>query len=101
MSEMSYLVTSKLTKKYTRRGKEFFAVDNVDFSIDHGEFVMIVGESGSGKTTFLNLITGISNPSSGSVLLEDEPVSEFDDDKLSRVRRDKIKYIPQGESRTL
>ena len=95
---MSYLVTSKLTKKYTRRGKEFFAVDNVDFSIDHGEFVMIVGESGSGKTTFLNLITGISNPSSGSVLLEDEPVSEFDDDKLSRVRRDKIKYIPQGDS---
>lgn len=95
---MSYLVTSKLSKKYTRRGKEFFAVDNVDFSIDHGEFVMIVGESGSGKTTFLNLITGISNPSSGSVLLEDEPVSEFDDDKLSRVRRDKIKFIPQGDS---
>ena len=95
---MPYLVTKELSKKYKRRNKEFFAVDKVDFSIDRGEFVMIEGESGSGKTTFLNLIGGLSDPSSGQVLIEDEPLSGFDDAKISKLRSEDIKYIPQGDS---
>lgn len=95
---MPYLVTKELSKKYKRRNKEFFAVDKVDFSIDRGEYVMIEGESGSGKTTFLNLIGGLSDPSSGQVLIEDEPLSGFDDAKISKLRSEDIKYIPQGDS---
>ena len=95
---MPYLVTKELSKKYKRRNKEFFAVDKVDFSIDRGEFVMIEGESGSGKTTFLNLIGGLSDPSSGQVLIDDEPLSGIDDAKISKLRSEDIKYIPQGDS---
>ena len=98
---MPYLVTKELSKKYKRRNKEFFAVDNVDFSIERGEFVMIEGESGSGKTTFLNLIGGLSDPSSGQVLIEDEPLSGFDDAKISKLRSEDIKYIPQGTASCL
>ena len=95
---MPYLVTKSLTKSYRRRNKEFAAVDNVDFFVERGEFVMIEGESGSGKTTFLNLIGGLSVPSSGQVLIEDEPLSGFDDARISKLRSEDIKYIPQGDS---
>ena len=59
---MAFLEAQKLVKEYKRRGKSFRAVDDIDFSINPGEFVMIEGESGSGKTTFLNLITGLTDP---------------------------------------
>ena len=59
---MPFLTAEKLVKEYKRRGKSFRAVDDIDFQIGSGEFVMIEGESGSGKTTLLNLLTGLTDP---------------------------------------
>ncbi len=95
---MSFLSTEKLVKEYLRRGKSFNAVDDIDFNIGRGEFVMIVGESGSGKTTFLNLLTGLTGPTSGSILVEGKELKSFSDKEISNLRNEKIKYIPQGES---
>ena len=95
---MSLLSADKLVKEYRRRGKPFYAVNDVDFSIESGEFVMIEGESGSGKTTFLNLITGLTSPTSGSVRIEGKELEVFSDNEISKLRNEKIKYIPQGES---
>ena len=95
---MSFLSTEKLVKEYLRRGKSFNAVDDIDFNIGRGEFVMIEGESGSGKTTFLNLLTGLTGPTSGSVLVEGKELKSFSDKEISNLRNEKIKYIPQGES---
>lgn len=95
---MSLLSADKLVKEYRRRGKPFYAVHDVDFSIESGEFVMIEGESGSGKTTFLNLITGLTSPTSGSVRIEGKELEVFSDNEISKLRNEKIKYIPQGES---
>lgn len=95
---MAFLEAQKLVKEYKRRGKSFRAVDDIDFSIDPGEFVMIEGESGSGKTTFLNLITGLTDPTSGVVTIGGRSLKDTGDKEISKIRNEKIKYIPQGES---
>ena len=95
---MAFLEAQKLVKEYKRRGKSFRAVDDIDFSINPGEFVMIEGESGSGKTTFLNLITGLTDPTSGVVLIDGRSLKDTGDKEISKIRNEKIKYIPQGES---
>lgn len=95
---MVYLCAEKLVKEYERRGKIFRAVDDVDIQIGKGEFIIITGESGSGKTTLLNLLLGLTKPASGSVRFEGENINSFDDRRLSEIRNEKIKYIPQGDS---
>ena len=95
---MDYLCAEKLVKEYERRGKTFRAVDDVDIQIKKGEFIIITGESGSGKTTLLNLLLGLTKPASGSVSFEGENINSFDDRRLSEIRNEKIKYIPQGDS---
>ena len=95
---MAFLEAQKLVKEYNRRGKTFRAVDDIDFTIEPGDFVMIEGESGSGKTTFLNLLTGLTEPTSGNVLISGKPLKDIGDKELSKIRNQKIKYIPQGES---
>ena len=95
---MAFLEARKLVKEYKRRGVSFRAVDDIDFAVDTGDFVMIEGESGSGKTTFLNLLTGLTEPTSGAVLIGGKPLKDIGDKELSKIRNQKIKYIPQGES---
>lgn len=95
---MPFLTAAKLVKEYRRRGKTFRAVDDIDLEIDSGELVMIEGESGSGKTTLLNLLTGLTDPTSGSVTIEGKDLKSLDDKTISGIRNEKIKYIPQGES---
>lgn len=95
---MPFLEASGLVKEYKRRGKDFRAVDDIDFCIEPGEFVMVEGESGSGKTTFLNILTGLTDPTSGDVLIEGRSIKDIDDKEISKIRNRKIKYIPQGES---
>jgi putative ABC transport system ATP-binding protein len=95
---MSFLTAEKLVKEYKRRGKTFRAVDDIDLEIGSGELVMIEGESGSGKTTLLNLLTGLTDPTSGSVTIEGKDLKSLDDKTISGIRNEKIKYIPQGES---
>lgn len=95
---MAFLEAQKLVKEYNRRGKTFLAVDDIDFTIEPGDFVMIEGESGSGKTTFLNLLTGLTDPTSGAVIIDGRSLKETGDKEISKIRNQKIKYIPQGES---
>lgn len=95
---MPFLTAEKLVKEYKRRGKTFRAVDDIDLEIGSGELVMIEGESGSGKTTLLNLLTGLTDPTSGSVTIEGKDLKSLDDKAISGIRNEKIKYIPQGES---
>ena len=61
-------------KRYVRRGRETLALSSVDLTIDKGDFVAFVGPSGCGKSTLLNMIAGIIEPSSGSILHEGRPV---------------------------
>jgi putative ABC transport system ATP-binding protein len=87
-----------LTKEYKRASKAFAAVNNVDLSIEHKDFVSIIGKSGSGKSTLLNMLAGLLTQTSGSVVLDDQDISKLNDYEISYLRNKKIGYIAQGQS---
>lgn len=90
------LKTKALSKSFARGRNSFFAVKNVDFSISASDFVFIVGRSGSGKTTFLNLISGILDPTQGQVFFEDDDISSMSDTAKSFYRNESIGFVPQS-----
>lgn len=61
----------------TRKFGELVAVDDVDLAIEHGEFRSIIGPNGAGKTTLFNLISGALEPSSGSISLRGEDITDL------------------------
>jgi len=71
------------------------ALFGVSFSIQEGERVAIMGPSGSGKSTLLNLICGLDDPTSGSIFFDGSDVARLNDDKRTRLRREKIGMIFQ------
>ena len=89
------LNVSNLFKTYTRRGEEFNAVEDVDFFAWSGDFSVIFGESGSGKSTLLSLLSGINRPTQGSIVFNGADFANLTDAEISKVRNDKIGYIPQ------
>lgn len=68
---MSRIVADSLTKHYG----ETVALDDVSFEVPEGEFVIVLGVSGSGKSTLLRTISGLTEPTSGSVLVDGEPLT--------------------------
>ncbi len=56
------------------KGDHLLALDGIDLKVRAGEFLCIVGPSGCGKSTLLHIITGLHRPTSGSVMVDDEPV---------------------------
>ena len=71
-------------------------LDGVGFSVDAGDTVAIVGASGSGKSTLLSLMAGLDSPTSGTVLLDGEPLSALDEDGRARVRGEKVGFVFQS-----
>ena len=71
------------------------ALDNINLTINDGEYVSVMGPSGSGKSTLLNIISLLDKPSSGSYRLNQQDVTGFSDDQLAKVRRENIGFIFQ------
>ena len=71
------------------------ALINLSLTVEQGERVAVMGPSGSGKSTLLNLICGLDQPTSGSIKLEGIELSALDDDRRTRLRREKIGMIFQ------
>jgi len=66
----------KVTKIYNKSGKsDHIVLEDVTFSIDDGDFVIILGESGCGKTTLLNMLAGLELPTSGKIYVDGEEIS--------------------------
>jgi putative ABC transport system ATP-binding protein len=72
------------------------ALDWLDLTVDHGEFLAIVGPSGSGKTTLMNIIGCLDRPTAGRYLLDGVAVDELDDNGLADVRSRSIGFIFQS-----
>lgn len=93
---MKKIVELKNVSKIYKTGeKEFKALDNIDLSINKGEFVVVLGPSGAGKSTLLNLIGGMDIPTSGSILIDGEDISKYNENKLSEYRAENIGFIFQ------
>jgi len=71
------------------------ALDQVNLQIENGEFLAIVGRSGSGKSTLLNVIGTLDRPTSGTLLIEGEDITEFSDRKLAALRAARIGFVFQ------
>ena len=68
---------------------------DISLQVTQGEFVSIMGPSGSGKSTLLYILGGLDAPTSGHVLLNGTDISRFGDEKMSRIRRQKIGFVFQ------
>lgn len=90
------LETKDLTKTYKAGGNHINAVDHTSICVERGDFVTIVGKSGSGKSTLLHLIGGLDYPTSGEVWIDNECITNMNEEDLSAFRRRKIGFIFQA-----
>ena len=84
-----------ITKIYKMGEVEIRAADNISFSIDKGEFVVIVGPSGAGKTTVLNILGGMDTATSGTLLVDGEEITAYNARRLTEYRREDIGFVFQ------
>ncbi|MHC1719355.1 MAG: ABC transporter ATP-binding protein [Clostridiaceae bacterium] len=91
----NFIELKDVKKTYTMGEVEIKAVDNASFTIDRGEFVIIVGPSGAGKSTILNLLGGMDQVTSGSIIVDGNEISSYDTQKLTAYRREDIGFVFQ------
>ncbi|MDP4091081.1 MAG: ABC transporter ATP-binding protein [Bacillota bacterium] len=93
---MSGFVELKNVKKSYNVGEVIIkAVDDVSFSIDKGEFVIVLGASGAGKTTILNLLGGMDKATEGSIFVNGSEISKYNKKMLTKYRREDIGFVFQ------
>lgn len=90
-----FIVADKLSKTYNSNGVETKALKEASFSIDEGSFTVILGSSGAGKTTLLNLLGGMDQISSGSLIVGDTKLVGLNKKELTLYRRNKVGFVFQ------
>ena len=84
-----------LDKKYTRGNEEIHVLQGLNLDVDKGEFVAFMGPSGSGKTTLLNLLGGLDLPTSGSITVAGDEITNMSAGKLTTWRARHVGFIFQ------
>ncbi|HTQ46188.1 MAG TPA: ABC transporter ATP-binding protein [Polyangiaceae bacterium] len=90
------VIAEHLTKLYVLGDNELRALDDVDVTIDEGEFVAIMGASGSGKSTLMNILGCLDRPTSGRYVLDGHEVSRLSRGELAEVRNQTIGFVFQS-----
>ncbi len=76
----------RVVKNYKTPAGDFPALRGIDLQVRRGEFVAVYGKSGAGKSTMINLITGIDNPTSGEIVIDNTALHKLNEDQRSRWR---------------
>lgn len=92
---MEILKVNNLSKKYGNGKNEFCALNDINLSINKGEFVSITGKSGCGKSTLLHLLSGLDTPSTGEVIINNQNIYKLCEKDLTVFRRKNIGIIYQ------
>ena len=95
-NKMTILKAANLKKYYGKDESLVKALDDVNVSVDDGQFVAIIGTSGSGKSTLLNMFGGLDTPTAGSVTVEDKSIEKMNEEQLTVFRRKRIGFIFQN-----
>lgn len=91
----SFIELKNVKKNYTMGEVTIKAVDDISFSIEKGEFVVVLGASGAGKTTILNLLGGMDQVSDGSIYVDGNEISNYNKKMLTKYRREDIGFVFQ------
>ena len=92
---MAFIEVKNLSKIYQMGEVKIKAIENVSFSIDEGELVVILGPSGAGKTTILNILGGMDSPTSGNIIIDGTDISKYNRKELTKYRRYDIGFVFQ------
>jgi putative ABC transport system ATP-binding protein len=95
MSNSFLIRTEKLYKKYPMGPTVLVALDNINITINKGEFVGLVGPSGSGKTTLLNIIGSLDSPTEGSAEVLGNKIETLSHQDAAKLRNNHIGFIFQ------
>ena len=87
---------NSLSKEYVMGDNKLLALNDVNVSINKGEFVSIMGSSGSGKSTLMNIIGCLDVPSSGDYFFRDNNISSLNSNKLAELRNKDIGFVFQN-----
>ncbi len=85
-----------LSKIYQSNEIKTVALEDVNFSVNRGEFVAIMGPSGSGKSTLMHILGALDKPTRGTYILDGENIESLDDDQLAEIRNKKIGFVFQA-----
>ena len=91
----SFIELKNVKKTYTVGEQKFNALDGIDLSINQGEFVVVLGPSGAGKSTLLNLLGGMDQATSGSIIIGEDDIAKFNNKELTRYRANDVGFIFQ------
>jgi putative ABC transport system ATP-binding protein len=95
MNDSRIIKVVNLVKDYAM-GKQFFrALNDINLSVNMGEFCGLVGPSGSGKTTLLNIIGALDNPTGGDAIVMDKSVNTLKHKEAAKLRNESIGFIFQ------
>ena len=94
-SQAPFVSFSHVSKVYRTGEVEIRAADDVTFSVQKGEFVVIVGPSGAGKTTVLNMLGGMDACSGGTITVDGAVISDYNARQLTGYRRHDIGFVFQ------
>ncbi len=90
------LEVKKIKRLFKSGDLQVAAVNGVSFSVPDGQFASIVGRSGSGKSTLLSLLGALDKPTSGSIKVDGEDITQLNDHSLIRYRCQKIGFVFQS-----
>ncbi len=93
---MKVIEVKNLEKIYNDSAVKVHAIRGIDLAFEEGEFTAVVGPSGSGKTTFLNLIGGLDNPTTGEIIIDHINISGLTSSKLIDFRLHNIGFVFQA-----
>lgn len=92
---MAFIELNRVVKNYVKGGEVVHVLQELNLSLNAGEFLALMGPSGSGKSTLLNLIGGIDRPTAGSVVVDGEDLSQKSSSQLAKWRSASIGFIFQ------
>lgn len=90
------IVLNDVSKVYEIGGNKVHALDHANMHVREGEFISIIGPSGSGKSTMMNIIGCLDSADSGQYLLDGQPIEEYTETELAKIRNRKIGFIFQS-----